>query len=78
MMNEVEMKNRIESIKAKYNGKYNIYSTHAFYRDYDDTYEILGQIDDPTVSMNDFVGREVLFPKKWVTLEVLNSEGGKV
>lgn len=42
------------------------------YRDIDDQVELIGLIDDPTYSMNDFRGREMLFPKKWVTLSVLD------
>lgn len=42
------------------------------YRDIDDQVELIGLIDDPTYSMNDFRGREMLFPKKWVTLAVLD------
>lgn len=42
------------------------------YRDIDDQVELIGLIDDPTYSMNDFRGREMLFPKKWVTLTVLD------
>jgi hypothetical protein len=42
------------------------------YRDFDDKVELIGLIDDPNYSMNDFRGREMLFPKKWVTLTVLD------
>ena len=42
------------------------------YRDIDDQVELIGLIDDPTYDMNDFRGREMLFPKKWVTLSVLD------
>lgn len=42
------------------------------YRDIDNQVELIGLIDDPTYSMNDFRGREMLFPKKWVTLSVLD------
>ena len=43
------------------------------YRDIDQKVELIGLIDDPTYDMNDFRGREMLFPKKWVTLAVLDS-----
>ena len=43
------------------------------YRDIDEKVELIGLIDDPTYDMNDFRGREMLFPKKWVTLAVLDS-----
>jgi hypothetical protein len=42
------------------------------YRDFDDKVELIGLVDDPNYSMNDFRGREMLFPKKWVTLTVLD------
>jgi hypothetical protein len=42
------------------------------YRDIDDQVELIGLVDDPTYDMNDFRGREMLFPKKWVTLAVLD------
>lgn len=49
------------------------YSYDFFYRDYDDMVELVGLVDDPTYDIKDFQGREMLFPKKWVTLEVLDS-----
>lgn len=42
-----------------------------FLRDYDNMVELVGLVEDPNYNMNDFRGREMLFPKKWVTLEVL-------
>jgi hypothetical protein len=33
--------------------------------------EVIGLVQDPTQSMNDFRGREMLFPKRWVTIGVL-------
>lgn len=42
-----------------------------FLRDYDNMVEVVGLVEDPNYNMNDFRGREMLFPKKWVTLEVL-------
>jgi hypothetical protein len=33
--------------------------------------EILGWVQDPTREMNEFRGREMLFPKRWVTIGVL-------
>ena len=42
------------------------------YRDFDDKVELVGLVDDPNYSMNDFRGREMFFPKKWVTLAVLD------
>lgn len=40
-------------------------------RDFDDKIEIIGYVPDPTYDMKDFVGREMLFPKRWVTLSVI-------
>ena len=42
-----------------------------FLRDYDNMVEVVGLVEDPNYNMNDFRGREMLFPKKWVTLQVL-------
>lgn len=41
-------------------------------REYDEMVEVVGLIDDPTLSLSDFKGREAMFPKKWVTLDVLS------
>jgi hypothetical protein len=43
-----------------------------FLREFDGMVELVGLIEDPTYNMNDFRGREMLFPKRWVTLEVLD------
>jgi len=45
-----------------------------FYREYDDMVEVIGWMQDPTQNMNDFQGREMLFPKRWITIGVLDSE----
>jgi hypothetical protein len=42
-----------------------------FLREYDNMVEVIGLVQDPTQSMNDFRGREMLFPKRWVTIGVL-------
>jgi hypothetical protein len=42
-----------------------------FLRDFDNMVELVGLVQDPTLDMNDFRGREMLFPKRWVTLTVL-------
>ena len=49
------------------------YAYDLFYREHDRMVELVGLIDDPTYDIKDFQGREMLFPKKWVTLEVLDS-----
>jgi len=58
----------IDDAKDKYPG-YNITNTAIYYREYDKTFEVLGYISDPTIDPEEFYGREILFPKKWVTLE---------
>jgi hypothetical protein len=42
-------------------------------RDYDNMVELIGLVDDPTYDIADFRGREMLFPKKWVTLDILET-----
>jgi len=49
------------------------YSYDLFYRELDKMVELVGLVDDPTYDIKDFQGREMLFPKKWVTLEILDS-----
>ena len=44
------------------------------YRAFDDMVEVIGWMQDPTYNMNDFEGREMLFPKRWVTIGVLSSD----
>jgi len=44
------------------------------YRDFDDMVEVVGWTQDPTLDMKDFEGREMLFPKRWVTIGVLPAE----
>lgn len=41
-------------------------------REYDNKVELIGLVQDPTYDMKDFEGREMLFPKRWVTLDVLD------
>jgi hypothetical protein len=47
------------------------YKYDLYHRELDDMVELIGLVDDPTYNMEDFRGREMLFPKKWVTLDVL-------
>jgi hypothetical protein len=42
-----------------------------FLREFDNVVEVVGRVQDPTYDMRDFVGREMLFPKRWVTVGVL-------
>ena len=43
-------------------------------REFDDQVEVIGWMQDPTYDMKDFQGREMLFPKRWVTIGVLPAE----
>ena len=45
-----------------------------YLREYDNQVEVLGWVQDPTANMNDYRGREMLFPKRWVTIGVLPAE----
>ena len=49
------------------------YRYDAYYRDYDGVVEILGLVNDPNYDMSDFVGRELVFPKRWLTIGVVDS-----
>jgi len=50
------------------------YKYDLFLRDFDNKVELVGLVDDPTYDMKDFVGKEMLFPRKWVTLKVLDAD----
>lgn len=43
-------------------------------REFDNQVEVIGWMQDPTYDMRDFQGREMLFPKRWVTIGVLHAE----
>jgi hypothetical protein len=45
-----------------------------FFRDFDNKVELVGLVPDPNYNMKDFVGREMIFPKRWLTLDVLDAE----
>ena len=45
-----------------------------YLREYDNMVELVGLVPDPNYNMKDFVGREMLFPKRWVTLDVFDAE----
>ena len=45
-----------------------------FLRDFDNMVEVVGWMQDPTQDMKDFQDREMLFPKRWVTIGVLPAE----
>jgi hypothetical protein len=50
------------------------YKYDLYYRDFDNVVELLALVDDPNYNMKDFEGREMLFPKKWVTLTLLDPD----
>jgi hypothetical protein len=43
-----------------------------FLREFDKQVEVVGWMQDPTVDMKNFEGREMLFPKRWVTIGVFD------
>lgn len=43
-------------------------------RDFDKMVEVIGWVQDPNYDMRDFQSREMLFPKRWVTIGVLPAE----
>lgn len=43
-------------------------------REFDNMVEVIGWMQDPNYDMKDFQGREMLFPKRWVTIGVLPAE----
>ena len=45
-----------------------------FLREFDDMVEVIGWMQDPTYDMRDFQGREMLFPKRWITIGVIPAE----
>lgn len=44
-----------------------------FLREYDNMVELVGLVPDPNYNMDDFRGREMLFPKRWLTLGVFDA-----
>jgi hypothetical protein len=56
------------------NKTYHAEKYDLYLREYDNMVELLGLVSDPNYEMKDFVGREMLFPKRWVTLEVFDAE----
>lgn len=45
-----------------------------YLREFDNQVEVIGWMQDPTADMKNFQGREMLFPKRWVTIGVLPAE----
>jgi hypothetical protein len=63
--------NKIAKQLAESNSKLpKAYKYDLALRDFDNKVELIGLVDDPTYDIADFRGREMLFPKKWVTLDV--------
>ncbi len=55
--------------------KYNLHKADYYdlvERTYDGLYELIGRVPDPTYDMKDFIGREMLFPMRYLTLAVLD------
>lgn len=44
-----------------------------FLREFDNMVEVVGLMEDPTYNMKDFQGKEMLFPKRWVTIGVIDA-----
>lgn len=49
--------------------KYDLYL-----REFDNMVEVVGWVQDPNYDMKDFVGKEMLFPKRWLTIGVFDAE----
>ena len=58
---------------AETNGRPKAVKYDLFLREFDNMVELVGLVEDPNYDMNDFRGREMLFPKRWVTLDVFDS-----
>lgn len=43
-----------------------------YLREFDGMVEVIGWMQDPSADMRDYEGREMLFPKRWVTIGVLD------
>jgi hypothetical protein len=44
-----------------------------FLREFDNKVEVIGWMQDPSADMREYEGREMLFPKRWVTIGVLDA-----
>ena len=45
-----------------------------FLREFDNMVEVVGFVPDPNADMKDYEGKEMLFPKRWVTIGVLDAD----
>lgn len=46
----------------------------VYLREYDNQVEVLGFMLDPTQDIKQYEGKEMLFPKRWVTIGVLDAD----
>lgn len=44
-----------------------------FLREFDNKVEVIGWMQDPSADMREYEGREMLFPKRWITIGVLDA-----
>lgn len=44
-----------------------------YLREFDGMVEVIGWMQDPSAEMREYEGREMLFPKRWVTIGVLDA-----
>lgn len=67
---------KIQEVAKKLASQHNLKAEKfdLFLRDFDNTVELIGLVPDPNYDMKDFVGREMLFPKRWVTLKTFDAE----
>jgi hypothetical protein len=67
---------KIQEVAKKLAAEHNLKAEKfdLFLRDFDNTVELIGLVPDPTYNMKDFVGKEMLFPKRWVTLKTFDAE----
>ena len=70
--------NNIDTSKLAYRmavaNKLQAYKYDLFLREFDNVVELVGLVNDPTLDIKDFQGREMLFPKKWVTLKTFSGK----
>jgi hypothetical protein len=70
---EMNIREVAKSLAVKYKlpraERYDLYL-----REFDGMVEVIGWMQDPTADMRQYEGREMLFPKRWVTIGVLNAD----
>jgi hypothetical protein len=66
----------IQEVAKKLASRFNLKAERfdLYLREFDNTVELIGLVPDPTYDMKDFVGKEMLFPKRWVTLKTFDAE----